>query len=78
MCVYACASVSRYTLCGSVCMRALQYLLHDVQDIERKYRAILHGSTTDYTAASVCGQTTVKRSRINGGKHILSLIYFVV
>ena len=53
-------------------------LLHDVQDIEGrngflecKYRAILHGST-DCTAA------TVKGGRINGGKLINSLIYFVV
>ena len=32
-------------------------LLHTAQDIECKYRKILHGSTTDCTAASVCGQT---------------------
>ena len=57
-------------------------LLHDVRDIECKYgfleckyRAILHGSTTDCTAASAHGQTTVKRGRINGGKQIISLIY---
>ena len=37
--------------------------------------AILHGSTTDCTAASARGQTTVKCGRINGGKLILSLIY---
>ena len=34
--------------------------------LERKYRAILHGSTTDCTAASACSQTTVKHGRING------------
>ena len=57
-------------------------LLHDLRDIEckygfleRKHRAILHGSTTGCTAASARGQTTVKRGRINGGKLILSLIY---
>ena len=57
-------------------------LLDDVQDIERKYgfleckyRAILHGSTTDCTTASARGQATVKRGRISGGKLILFLIY---
>ena len=42
-------------------------LLHDVRDIKCKYgfleceyRAILHGSATDYTAALACSQTTNK------------------
>ena len=38
--------------------------------LECKYRAISHGSTTDCAAASARGQTTVKSSRINGGKLI--------
>ena len=41
--------------------------------LECKYRTILHGSTIDCTAASACGQTTVKRGRINGAKLICSL-----
>ena len=60
-------------------------LLHNVHDIECKYgfreckyRTILHGSTTDCTAASACGQMIVKRGRKNGGKLILSMFYFVV
>ena len=57
-------------------------LLHGVRDIECKYgvlewnyRGILHRSTTDCTAASVRGEMTVKRGRINGGKLIISLSY---
>ena len=61
------------------------YLLHDSRDIEYKYgfleceyTAILHGSTTDCTAASARGYRrllTVQRGRINGGNLILSLIH---
>ena len=67
--------ISNVTKCNST-------YLHDVRDIECrygflecKYRAMLHGSTTDCTAVSASGQTTVKRDRINGGKLILSLVY---
>ena len=55
--------------------REYLFLLHDVRDIECKYgfleckyRKILHRSTTDCTAVSARGQTTVKGGRINGGK----------
>ena len=59
-------------------------LLHEAQDIEckygfleRKYKPILHGSTTDCTAESAHGQT-FKRSKINGGKLFSFLDLFVV
>ena len=77
----------RYTPCYAtgthhVTLQEYTMLLHNAQDIkykygflECKYTAILHGSTTDCTAASARCQKTVKRGRINGGKLIISLIY---
>ena len=71
-----------YTPLG-ICRRACMYvcLLHDVQDIECKYGFSeckgRYYTVQQLTAASACGETTVKRGRINGGKLILYLIYFV-
>ena len=65
-------------ICRFITQRAryrVQIWVLGVQIYSDITQQLITGSTTNCTAASVRGETTVKHGRINGGKLIISLIF---